>query len=81
MSIYHHSQWSTAHFEKANTGDTRRTKRLIETATDMVRCSGKSIALSCQGDEAKQEGAYQLMRNDLVTPEVIRCSGFNYTAE
>ena len=80
MSIFNPEQWSKNHFEQANTGDCRRTKRLVDTASDMARCSGKSIALSCQGNEAKQEGAYRLMRNDAVSPEVIRCSGFDYTA-
>ncbi|MBM7074363.1 hypothetical protein JQC92_20440 [Shewanella sp. 202IG2-18] len=55
MSIYHHSQWSNTHIEKANTGDARRTKCLIETAADMARRSGKSIALSCQGDEENRK--------------------------
>ena len=81
MSIFNHGLWSKNHFENAKTGDERRTQRLVETAADMARGSGKSIALSCQGDEAKQEGAYRLIRNDKVTPETIRCSGFDYTAE
>ena len=81
MSIFNQDLWSKNHFENAKTGDERRTQRLVETAADMARCSGKSIALSCQGDEAKQEGAYRLIRNDKVAPETIRCSGFDYTAE
>ncbi|RJY07071.1 hypothetical protein D5R81_16630 [Parashewanella spongiae] len=81
MSIFNPEKWSKNHFQKANTGDSRRTKRLVETVADMARCSGKSIALSCQGNEAKQEGAYRLMHNNSVAPEVIRCSGFDHTAE
>ena len=50
MSIFNPEQWSKNHFEQANTGDCRRTKRLVDTASDMARCSGKSIALSCQGN-------------------------------
>ncbi len=41
----------------------------------------QSLYQSCKGDEAKQEGAYRLIRNDMASPEVIRSSGFDYTAE
>ncbi|WP_428847780.1 IS4/Tn5 family transposase DNA-binding protein [Shewanella abyssi] len=81
ISIFNAEQWSCHHFKNCFFGDTRRTDRVIEVAADMARCSGKSIALSCQGNEAIVEGAYRLIRNDNISPEVIRASGFQYTAE
>ncbi len=47
----------------------------------MSRCSGKSIAESCRGNEAKVERAYRLFHNDKIPPEVIRAFGFQHTAE
>lgn len=81
MSIFNVDLWAKNHFQNAKLGDHRRTARLVEVATNMARSSGKSIALSCRGSEAKQEGAYRLMRNDNVSPEVIRAAGFQHTAE
>ncbi len=81
MSIFNPDQWSFNHFQYCFFGDTRRTDRVIEVAADMARCSGKSIALSCRGNEAKVEGAYRLIRNDKIAPEIIRASGFQHTAE
>jgi hypothetical protein len=74
MSIFKPEQWSYNHFKNGSFGDSRRTDRVIEVATDMARCSGKSIALSCRGNEAKIEGAYRLIRNDNISPEVIRAA-------
>lgn len=58
MSIFNVQQWSYNHFTNGLFGDSRRTDRVIEVAADMARCSGKSIALSCLGNEAKVEGPY-----------------------
>ncbi len=81
MSIFNVDKWAKNHFNSANLGDPRRTQRVIKVASHMARCSGKSIALSCKGNEADVEGAYRLIRNDNVSPEVIRAAGFRYTAE
>ncbi|AZG36425.1 IS4/Tn5 family transposase DNA-binding protein [Shewanella psychromarinicola] len=81
MPIFNAEQWSYNHFLNGFFGDPRRTDRVIEVAADMARCSGKSIALSCQGNEAKVEGAYRLIRNDKMSSEVISASGFQHTAE
>ncbi|MCL1125978.1 transposase DNA-binding-containing protein [Shewanella surugensis] len=81
MSIFNAEQWSYNHFKNGSFGDSRRTDCVIEVAADMARCNGKSIALSCRGNEAKVEGAYRLIRNDNISPEMIRASGFHHTAE
>ncbi|MCD8560450.1 MAG: IS4 family transposase [Shewanella xiamenensis] len=81
MSIFNVDKWAKNHFNSANLGDPRRTQRVIKVATDMARCSGKSIALSCKGNEVDVEGAYRLIRNDNVSPEAIRAAGFRHTAE
>lgn len=69
-----------SHFQHASLGDTRRADRLVSIAANMARSSGKSIALSCRGDDAEQEGAYRLIRNENVSPEMIRVAGFQHTA-
>ena len=81
MSIFNVEQWSYNHFANGLFGDSRRTDRVIEVAADIARCSGKSIALSCRDNETKVEGAYRLIGNDKISPEVIRASGFQHTAE
>jgi hypothetical protein len=61
MSIFNVKQWSYNHFNNGLFGDSHRTECVIEVASDMARCSGKSIALSCGGNEANVEGAYLLV--------------------
>ena len=81
MSIFDADAWAGLHFQHASLGDPRRTDRLVSTAANMARSSGKSIALSCRGNEAEQEGAYRLIRNDKVSPDMIRVAGFQHTAK
>lgn len=40
----------------------------------------KSIARACHGHEAQLEGAYRLIPNQHVSPEMIRVAGFEHTA-
>ncbi|MCL1050333.1 transposase [Shewanella abyssi] len=58
MSIFNADEWATSHFQQAKLGGMRRADRLVSTAANMARSSGKSIALSCRGNEAELEGAY-----------------------
>ena len=81
MSIFNPSQWASEHFHQAALGDKRRTKRLVTLAEQMAVNSGKSVAKSCKGEDAKLEGAYRLIRNDEVSPAVIRATGFAHTAQ
>lgn len=81
MSIFNVNKCTKNHFNSANLGDPHRTQRVIKVVSPMARCSGKSIALSCKGNEADVEGAYRLIRNDNVSLEVIRATGFRYVAE
>jgi hypothetical protein len=80
MSIFNPEQWAKAHFQHADLGDIRRTERLVNTCANMAGSSGKSIARSCLGNEAKLEGSYRLIRNENVSPEMIRVAGFEHTA-
>ncbi|MCL1049826.1 hypothetical protein L2755_09355 [Shewanella abyssi] len=80
MSIFNADEWAASHFQQAKLGDMRRAHRLVSTAANMARSSGKSIALSCRGNEAELEGAYRLIRNDNVSPDMIRVAGFQHTA-
>lgn len=79
MSIFNADEWAASHFQQAKLGDMRRAQRLVTTAANMARSSGKSIALSCRGNEAELEGAYRLIRNDNVSPDMIRVAGFQHT--
>jgi len=80
MSIFNPKQWAKDHFQHADLGDIRRTERLVNTCANMAGSSGKSIARSCLGNEAKLEGSYRLIRNENVSPEMIRVAGFEHTA-
>jgi hypothetical protein len=57
MSIFNPEQLAKNHFQHADLGDTRRTVRLVNTGANMAGSSGKSIARSCLGNEAKLEGS------------------------
>lgn len=80
MSIFNPTQWASEHFNHAALGDQRRTRRLCTIAEQMATGSGKSIARSCNGEDAKLEGAYRLIRNDEVSAVAIRVAGFKHTA-
>lgn len=80
MSLFNPDQWAADHFEHANLGDKRRADRLTRVASQMASGSGKSLAQTCLGDECKLEGSYRLIRNDKVSPSVIRAAGFEHTA-
>ncbi|MEI6860128.1 MAG: transposase DNA-binding-containing protein [Shewanella sp.] len=60
--------------------DARRTERLISTCANMASRSGKSIANVCHGNEAEPEGSYKLIRNNKISPEMIRAAGSMHTA-
>ena len=80
MSIFNPKQWAKDHFQHASLGDSRRTARLIDISGDMASNSGKSMAFSCNGDDAALEGAYRFIRNDNVSADVMRAAGFAHTA-
>ncbi|SQH76219.1 protein of unknown function, might belong to Transposase [Shewanella benthica] len=80
MSIFNAEQWAKSHLQHAKLGDVRRADRLVSTLANMARSSGKSIAPSCRGNEAELEGAYRLIRNDNISPDMIRVAGFQHTA-
>jgi len=81
MSIFNPSQWAADHFHHAELGDKRRAARLTVVAEHMAVGSGKSVARSCNGEDAKLEGAYRLIRNDNVSPSMIRVAGFARTTQ
>lgn len=81
MSIYNPAQWAVDHFQHANLGDPRRSSRLVHVSEQMATASGHSFARACNGEGAKLEGAYRLIRNDNVSPACIRTAGFAHTAQ
>ncbi len=74
------TKWAELTFGEAELGDKRLTKRLVALATQVGCHIGDTIVGSCEGDEAKLEGAYRFIRNAKVTPSAIAESGFNATA-
>jgi hypothetical protein len=75
------SDWAESLFGKAKLGDKRLTNRLVALATQVGCHIGDSIVGSCEGDEAKLEGAYRFIRNAKAAPKAIAESGFNATVE
>ena len=81
MSLFNHEQWAADHFGSATLGDKRRTERLKCVASQLAASSGKSLAQTCLGSESTLEGgSYRLVRNENVSPSVIRAAGFEYAA-
>ena len=74
-------EWSRQMFGECKLGDARRTERLVNVAARMSRQMGKSLAKSCEGDDAALLGSYRLLRNDAVHPEAIREGGFARVAQ
>lgn len=81
MSIFNTSQWASEHSNHAALRDKRRTRRLVTLAEQMAAGSGSSIARVCNGEDAKLEGAYRLIRYEKVSPAVIRVAGFKHTVQ
>jgi hypothetical protein len=73
--------WANHLFGQAKLGDKRLTKRLVNIATQIGSHIGRSIVSTCEGDEAKLEGAYRFIRNARVDADAIAESGFQSTAE
>lgn len=80
LEINDASLWSNALFGKANLGDKRLTKRLVQMGTQLSKSTGASLAKSCEGDSALLEGGYRFLRNDSVSAEAIAASGHEATA-
>jgi len=62
-------------FGKAELGDPRRTKRVVQVATDLAANVGRSVAIASE-NPAEIEGAYRFARNDMISPEDIALAGF-----
>lgn len=73
--------WAKQLFGQANLGDKRLTNRLVNIATQVGSHIGKSLVKTCEGDEAKLEGAYRFIRNARVDADAIAEAGFQSTAE
>ena len=74
-------EWSQQLFGGSDLGDARRTARLVDVAARMAAQVGRSLAKSCEGNQAALLGGYRLMRNEAVEPEAIRSGGFEHVAQ
>lgn len=70
------SEWSQGVFGGCELGDKRRTRRLVILGASLGAHVGSSPYAACRGDEAANEGAYRLLRNEAVEPEAIAEGGF-----
>ncbi|WP_299021237.1 IS4 family transposase [uncultured Photobacterium sp.] len=71
-------EWAQQTFSHAKLGDSRRTQRLVQLASDMASNVGASIVQSCP-NPASVEGAYRLIRNPDVEANAIAEAGFAAT--
>jgi Transposase DNA-binding/Transposase Tn5 dimerisation domain len=71
--------WAEQTFGHATLGDLRRTRRLVQIATDLVRTPGASL-VQASIDDAAVEGAYRFVRNPHVDPLQIAEAGYAATA-
>ena len=62
--------WAVAEFEQATVGDGRLDRRLVSMATDFANHPGAPIPQAC-GTRTKINGAYNLVENDGLDPQVI----------
>lgn len=74
-------EWSRQLFGRSDLGDQRRTGRLVDVAARMASQMGRSLAKSCEGDQAALLGGYRFMRNEAIEPEAIRDGGFESVAK
>lgn len=74
------AQWAQSTFGKANLGDPRRTKRLVQLSSDMADNASSSIVKAC-GSSDKIEGAYRFIRNEKISPNEIANAGFKHASE
>lgn len=70
--------WAEFIFGKAELGDPRRTKRVVQLAGDLASNVGSSLVKASE-DPASIEGAYRFSRNHMIKPEQIALAGFIQT--
>jgi hypothetical protein len=78
MFINSVNDWAIETFGACDSGDKRRTQRLVKVASSLASHIGQSLVKSC-GSTAEIEGAYRLLRVDahnVSTP--ILAAQFNY---
>ncbi len=78
MMILDPVEWANTLFGHAQLGDARRTKRLVQLASDLSKQASKSISQAAK-DPASLEGAYRFIRNPSISPDDIADAGYAYT--
>lgn len=74
-------KWAESTFGQCDLGDPRRTKRLIKYAQQQAEAPTFSTIASSNGNTAKSEGAYRLLRNKHVEADDIMHGVAQATAE
>jgi hypothetical protein len=63
--------WAEAEFGRADVGDVRRTRRLVQMAAEVARRPAGTVTKAC-ASSASREGAFRLLENDCVRPDAVR---------
>ena len=72
--------WAERQFGHAELGDRRRTRRLVQLATEAVKRPSSIVSRAC-GTSASREGAFRLLENPQVRAEAVREAIFEKTAK
>lgn len=72
--------WASGVFSAAELGDKRRTKRLVEIASNVMCSPGDSFVNNCRGSSAQIEGTYRWLENDSIDYREIVNAGCSSTA-
>jgi hypothetical protein len=80
-SLYNAQTWAEETFGSCELGDSRRRARVVAMASCLASHSGSSLSRACEGDEAKKEGSYRLLRNGHIGHEGIAAGGFESTVK
>ena len=67
--------WAEQLFAEADLGDSRRTKRLIQIAGNVVSAPEQSLLSSCGGEPAMVEGLYRWLENTAIDHKAIVDAG------
>lgn len=68
-------QWAKETFSRADLGDSRRTKRLINISSSLANHIGQSLVQSLK-TPADIEAAYRFTRNQPIEAKAISAAGF-----
>jgi Transposase DNA-binding/Transposase DDE domain len=73
-------RWAEGEFGDADLGDKRRTRRLVQLATEVATRPAGTVTRACPSS-ASREAAFRLLENTAVRPEAVRAPSLQATAK